>query len=458
MGNISSANFKKSKDWQVFHNADERPSYAIGGKLEVNRNGLDALNLKKQIIQDAKNAYERNRKPKSPNFRATSYEWSLVVNLKESSTMQDLETLSKHFSDKYGFQCYQIAIHRDEGHINEQGEKIINHHAHLEFITLDKETGRNRFRGDFVTPKNFRIVQDEVAQILQMKRGIDKRLSGAKRIEPRVFAAIKEQQKREIKALKNEFLSQKEVNARIGAEREARKNQGYTNQFFRDLTPLKKRKYANHEELEEAIQETKQHDKERQEIQKKQKELESKNQEITQLRQENQQMQNVLNAQQQEQEKQKKEKENIDRQKRELESTLRFLHDDSKDQIQTFFEDKKSIFTTRNKIHQECQQMKIIVANIVNQQTQKLQKENKELTQNLQEKDKELAQSNEKLNYMTQRISEKNEVLNKYDQEIRKMMSWEDYCKLTNTPNTDQERHKFFGREMPQNTTKQRSR
>ena len=294
MGNISSANFKKGKDWQVFHNADERPSYAIGGQLEVNRNGLDALNLKKQIIQDAKNAYERNRKPKSPNFRATSYEWSLVVNLKESSTMQDLETLSKHFSDKYGFQCYQIAIHRDEGHINEQGEKIINHHAHLEFITLDKETGRNRFRGDFVTPKNFRIVQDEVAQILQMERGIDKRLSGAKRIEPRVFAAIKEQQKREAKALKNEFLSQKEVDARIKAEKEANTGQGLKKEFFWELSALKQQHYAEKQELEKKIQELKQ--KHAKEMQEKQKELESKNQEITQLRQENQQMQNVLNA------------------------------------------------------------------------------------------------------------------------------------------------------------------
>lgn len=195
MGNISSANFKKSKDWQVFHNADERPSYAIGGKLEVNRNSLDALNLKNQIIQDAKDAYERNRKPKSPKFKATSYEWSLVVNLKESSTMQDLETLSKHFNDKYGFQCYQIAIHRDEGHINEQGKKVINHHAHLEFITLDKETGKNNYRREKISPRVLRDMQDEVAQILQMERGVDKRLSGAKRIEPRAYGAMKEREK-----------------------------------------------------------------------------------------------------------------------------------------------------------------------------------------------------------------------------------------------------------------------
>lgn len=195
MGAKSSANFKKSKGYQVFHNADERPSYAIGGKLEFNRNGLDALKLKNQIIQDAKDAYERNRKPKSPKFKATSYEWSLVVNLKESSTMQDLETLSKHFSDKYGFQCYQIAIHRDEGHIDENGQKIINHHAHLEFITLDKETGKNNYRREKISPRVLRDMQSEVAKILQMERGVDKRLSGAKRIEPRAYGTMKEREK-----------------------------------------------------------------------------------------------------------------------------------------------------------------------------------------------------------------------------------------------------------------------
>lgn len=194
MGNISSANFKKSKDWQVFHNADERPSYAIGGKLEFNRNGLDALKLKNQIIENAKEAYERNRKPKAPKFKATSYEWSLVVNLKESSTMQDLEKLSKHFNDKYGFQCYQIAIHRDEGHID-NGQKIINHHAHLEFITLDKETGKNNYRREKISPRVLRDMQSEVAQILQMERGVDRRLSGAKRIEPRAYGAMKEREK-----------------------------------------------------------------------------------------------------------------------------------------------------------------------------------------------------------------------------------------------------------------------
>lgn len=46
--------------------------------------------------------------------------------------MQDLEKLSKYLQEKYGFQCYQIAIHRDEGYIDaENGKKHINHHAHM---------------------------------------------------------------------------------------------------------------------------------------------------------------------------------------------------------------------------------------------------------------------------------------------------------------------------------------
>lgn len=289
MGVKSSANFKKSKGYQVFHNADERPSYAIGGKLEVNRNGLDALKLKNQIIENAKEAYERNRKPKSPKFKATSYEWSLVVNLKETSTMQDLEKLSKHFNDKYGFQCYQIAIHRDEGHINEQGEKIINHHAHLEFITLDKETGKNRFRGSLRTPKALSQMQDEVAEILQMERGIDKRLSGAKRIEPRAYGAMKEREKAQnreweqkiektldsahenIKAqnviiatlkgenenLKHEFLTQKQINERFSAERKAMiECGGHTAEGYKAMTALKnelKAQKTTNQQLEQAI-------------------------------------------------------------------------------------------------------------------------------------------------------------------------------------------------------------
>lgn len=222
MGNISSFNMEQSKDFNVYHNADARPNYAIGGKIEYTLNGYEATKLKNEIIQNAKEAYKRYTGQK---FQAKSFEWSAVVNLKPESTMQDLEKLVKHFSDKYGFQCYQIAIHRDEGHIDELGEKHINHHAHLEFITLDKETGKNRQRE--IKPNVLRQIQSEVAEILQMERGQDKRLTGAKRIKPRIYAQMKEQEKKAISLYKKENLKLRQKNQELGKAYLNEKNDNY---------------------------------------------------------------------------------------------------------------------------------------------------------------------------------------------------------------------------------------
>ncbi|HED6132124.1 mobilization protein [Campylobacter coli] len=248
---ISSGNFKKSTSFQVFHNANVRPDYAIGGELVFDLGGYEALELKNKIVSEAKEAYEKNKSPKAPKFKAKSYEWSLVVNIKPDTSMNDLKNLSKHFQEKYGFQCYQIAIHRDEGHFNEQGEKLINHHAHMEFITLDKETGKNNFRREKISPKVLREIQTEIAEILGMERGEDKRISGAKRIEPRAYAALKEKEKREKKQSKEQekeqFLNKSEYKKIIENFRKSQINQGLDKDFFKELSELKK----NFQEIKE---------------------------------------------------------------------------------------------------------------------------------------------------------------------------------------------------------------
>lgn len=195
MAELSSINFKKSNAINAEHNDRTLPpNYLLDDNLgvECNFKHDEARRLKNQIISSAMETYTARTGQK---FQSKSYEWSAVVNLKPSSTMQDLEKLATHLQEKYGFQCYQIAIHRDEGHLNEQGEKVLNHHAHLEFITLDKETGKNTFRS--ISKKDLRQIQGEVADILQMQRGVDKRLSGAKRIEPRAYAKMKENEKKQ---------------------------------------------------------------------------------------------------------------------------------------------------------------------------------------------------------------------------------------------------------------------
>lgn len=244
MSYLSSINFKKSNDFQVFHNSTVRPTYALGGSLEYNIKGYAAKREKEKIIDEAKQAYASTCKAKNKAFQAKNYEWSAVVNIKPDTTMQDLEKLAKHFSDKYKFQCYQIAIHRDEGHINEQGEKVINHHAHLEFITLDKETGKQIFKMRDFTPQKMREIQSEVAEILQMGRGQDKRISGAKRIEPRKYAQMKEQERantRELKAeLAQERLTHAQTLKKLEALRKEMAGQGFTKEQFAYINELKR--------------------------------------------------------------------------------------------------------------------------------------------------------------------------------------------------------------------------
>ena len=206
MAETASINFKKSTAWQIYHNDKHRPGYAIGGEVLCRPDAAEALRIKQDIVNRAIEAYTKRTGQK---FQAKSYEWSAVVNLKDKPTQElykDLRTLALHFQKKYGYQCYQIAIHKDEGHIDENGEKCLNLHAHLEFITLDKETGKNNFRGANTTKKALSQIQDEVAEILQMERGIktlnlraDERRA-LKRIEPRVWAKMKEQEKGERKA------------------------------------------------------------------------------------------------------------------------------------------------------------------------------------------------------------------------------------------------------------------
>lgn len=256
MGQISSINFKKSIPINTEHNDRTlAPNYLIDTEkgAECNLNAEQARALKNQIIKEAIQKYTENTRQK---FQAKSYEWSAVCNIKPETTMQDLENLAKHFNDKYGFQCYQIAIHRDEGHKNTQGEIEINQHAHMEFITLDRETGKQNFKMRDFSKQKMREIQTEVAELLGMQRGKDKRLTGAKRIEPRKYAQLKEQEKaaiketkikvaKQIKELKTdleaEILSKKEIKEQFEAFRKENAGQGLAKEFFRELSEEKKK-------------------------------------------------------------------------------------------------------------------------------------------------------------------------------------------------------------------------
>ncbi|WP_231622689.1 hypothetical protein [Helicobacter pylori] len=210
MGNLASGHFKPTNKIQEKHNDRTlSPSYLIPqefrGQNEVNRHSKQAMILKNQIIENAHETYLITFKQKS---QAKSYQWSLVVNTKETTTMSDLEKLAEHFEIKYGFQCYQIAIHRDEGYMDENNQPHTNHHAHMEFITLNKENGKNMWGQ--INKVKLRQIQTEIAQILGMERGTDKRVSGTKRIEPRKYAQMKNKERKELEAKDKELNTLKQ--------------------------------------------------------------------------------------------------------------------------------------------------------------------------------------------------------------------------------------------------------
>ncbi|GMB96870.1 hypothetical protein [Helicobacter sp. NHP22-001] len=333
MGNIASINFKPTNAIQLEHNDRTRPpTYLLVNKgldIECPIKAQEALAKRERLVAQAKEHYKQ--KFNQP-FKATNYLWSAVVNLKDTSTMADLDKISKHFKDHYGFQCYQIAIHRDEGYIDEgTGQTHINHHAHMEFVMLHPDTGKSLMRKiskDGVPFKSeraaFERIQTEVAQILDMERGQYKNnkydsnhkliIKGTyrKRIEPRVYAKtmqekasplrveiaqLKEAQEQEHQALnticqqiapnpKPQLLSFNEckqiieahVKEWIAINKELGDNKLYTPQDYRDLRALKQ-KGISIADLKANIANLEQQIKDRQQ---KSQELEQENQDLKQ--------------------------------------------------------------------------------------------------------------------------------------------------------------------------------
>ena len=172
MGEISSIHLQPSKNNNTAHNdRTVSPSYL----LKANSLGVECnLGHKKAdiyfdyLLNEATKNYTKRTGQK---LQSKNYKWSAVVNIKESTTMDDLKKLASTLEKEYGWQCYQIAIHRDEGHSDkETGNTVYNLHAHLEFLMLNKG-GIYCYKKRDWGIKRMKELQDLVANQLQMKRG-----------------------------------------------------------------------------------------------------------------------------------------------------------------------------------------------------------------------------------------------------------------------------------------------
>ena len=236
---------------------DREPDYLLPAEYrlqnEVDRSATEAEQLLKELYAEAKENYAKERGQK---LQAKSYTWEAVVNLNKEHTLEDVQRLVKEIEKETGFTGVQIAIHRDEGHINERGVPQYNLHAHITFFTLDRQTGKQLMRRD-ITPSQRRELEQEIkdkypdigekslkaevkklkqeryklfdrarlsklqdltAEVLGMERG--KQGSKAIRMEHKQYKEAKRQELAKVKDLKQEIADLRQELKANGANRE----------------------------------------------------------------------------------------------------------------------------------------------------------------------------------------------------------------------------------------------
>lgn len=223
----SSINFQKaSAHWQKHNARQDEPSYLLPPEFRK-PNYFWRAELSPQEIFKAE--HSKCSKGKRPRFENSH--WEAVLNLNANHNEKDVERVAKYIAETLNIIPVAIAIHRDEGHLNERGRPVYNYHAHLNFITV--KDGRQNWRKEYIKPQTLRQLQTDVAELLDMERGKDKRETQVERLDHKQFKAAAKAKEAQSKAQRKELL------AEIEKLRKAYARQGYPKEFFRELSALK---------------------------------------------------------------------------------------------------------------------------------------------------------------------------------------------------------------------------
>lgn len=227
---ISSINFMKVGGHSFTHNdrsesKSAKTIFAEHSHLnECSRSAIDTKAMFDRLFKQSIAKVEgRTRRAKKENCLVEA-----LVNLNAGHTLEDVQRLAAKIEKETGFTCLQMAVHKDEG--EDKGGKLVrkNHHAHLSFFTLNRDTGRQLFRREILTRDKLSQLQDLTASELGMQRG--KKGSKAVRLDHKAF---KEAKRREERVL----AKAKDVVAQYRDERDTLKASGEATQ--RDYQELK---------------------------------------------------------------------------------------------------------------------------------------------------------------------------------------------------------------------------
>jgi len=206
----SSINFAKATKGGLRHNdRTEVPDYLLDEKYHLgNEVDVSAKNAEAKIqilYKDAKEKYEERTGQK---IQATSYKWEAVVNLNKEHKLEDVQQLTQDLEKETGFTAVQVAIHRDEGRVIKDSQDkdvpLHNHHAHITFFTLDRETGDNLYRRTIKASDRRKIEKD----IFDKNPVIKKGEAGSKERKSFNKLMSEEIKKRDLKVMDSKRLSQ----------------------------------------------------------------------------------------------------------------------------------------------------------------------------------------------------------------------------------------------------------
>ena len=177
-----------------------------------------------------------------------------VINLNPEHNIDDVARMCDSLKENFSIEAFQIHIHRDEGHYDEENEWKTNHHAHILFKFQDLRTHKwvnekgqdlhiidgvpvfktditkeGKIKGDYIIndkyskvrkfkPHQLSHVQTHVARQLGMERGKSKKNSNRERLEPIEYKRQEEQKKVKLLQEQTQVLEQKKNQARARVE------------------------------------------------------------------------------------------------------------------------------------------------------------------------------------------------------------------------------------------------
>ena len=180
------------------------------------------LKLSAKEIFDQEVAQAKPKGGRKPSFESSH--WEAALNFNPEHTIEDVRRVAEHIERKFNIKCVEIAMHRDEGHIDkESGEPVYNLHAHLNFVTY--KDGKQNWRRELIDRKALSQLQTEVADLMGMERRGVSVQEEADRLEKEVTPAADRLGHRELKIVKKttEQLERENRELRSRAERAEKK-------------------------------------------------------------------------------------------------------------------------------------------------------------------------------------------------------------------------------------------